>query len=488
MKLGYIVLAHEAPEQLFPLLDCLSTFDDVIALHYDKSSAYYSHLRRLKEKYPKILIVPSVKVKWGEASIIMATLKGMQTIIDSGEKPEYISLISGSCFPIKSRDDLCSYLQKHKGKEFIECHDISVSSWVKDGLEDERWKIFHFCNWRRNPALFTFLHHLQRKLRIRRKFPAGENMYMGSQWWTLSYGMIRQLVEASTRKMLKFIKHCWIPDEFYFQTLVGNLLSPNRVKKNLMYFRFNSKGIPKIFTEIDKEELDQSHSFFARKTLSGKTGFKEWYSNVYVNGAKSEDQPKKNIAINPYRGFAHGRKNYQLDIRDYLLPVVIILDCRKDSLLFQDFFREIKEIYPDFNIFGNILSEKEIDYGLEEPFSLYGKKDIALRDFSIYEFLSYLALSSPMGFCFHLNSHSLPQSIDELKEMPNLALIDLWDEELENLENIKSSYKLENYVASYSCQFKRLFTVEKENLLNLLEDIFNSNIYLRKTLNKGIMT
>lgn len=480
MKLGFILLAHEAPEKLFPLLDALTAFDDTVVLHYDKSSPFRNYKKILNNKYPKLLFPKSIKVNWGEASIVQATLNSMKAIIESGEEPEYITLLSGSCYPIKSREDFCTYLNRYKGSEFIECHDISKSSWVKDGLEEERWGIFHFTNWRKNPRLFTFFHHFQRRLKISRNFPFGSTMFMGSQWWTLSLTMVQKILDISNKRMRRFLKTTWIPDEFYFQTLVGNLTESSYIKNKLMHYRFNNKGIPKVFTQVDFEELNQTNSFFARKFQQNNTELKNTLKKQYIENKPLGNIEKKVPFPQTLNGFSNGRINFRMDFRDYLLPVVIILDCRKDSLFFPDFWSAVKEAFPDFHIFGNIFSEDHIDYGLEKPFPLYGEQQTILRDFNTYEFLSYFAQASPMGFCFHIDSHNLPYKIDSLKEMPNLTLIDLWDEDLKDLQTIKNSYMLENYVSAFGCHYKRLFKKDKKELQTLMKTIICNNIYLRK--------
>jgi hypothetical protein len=67
---------------------------------------------------------------------------------------------------------------------------------------------------------------------------------------------------------INYFKYTHIPDEMFFQTLIGNSPFADRIQKNnLRYIVFNDKTLlhPKILTINDKDMLMQSSAFFARK-------------------------------------------------------------------------------------------------------------------------------------------------------------------------------------------------------------------------------
>ena len=105
----------------------------------------------------------------------------MKAIEKEDEIYDYISFISGQDYPIKSSEYIDEYLEKNKGKNFIEYDNIGRYEW-----RIKRYSIFtEFPNNRK-----IYIRVLDKVLRIcqnilpKRKNLKNMDLYIGSQWFT----------------------------------------------------------------------------------------------------------------------------------------------------------------------------------------------------------------------------------------------------------------------------------------------------------------
>ncbi len=485
MKLGYILLAHEPFLTLKPLLDCITENDDIVVLHYDKSTPHADDIELINSHYPNIIFAKRETVEWGEASIVQATLNAIDALLENEDKPDYVTLLSGSCFPIQSRSKLIEYLMLNKGDEFIECHDIAKSQWVQAGLEWARWELFHFYNWRKNPRLFSLSEKIQRKLGIKRSFPFGDGMYMGSQWWTLSLEMLRKIQKTTKQyKLMSFVNRTWIPDEFFFQTLTANLLVNNRkIKAPLMHHRFSDTGIPKIFTEFDQGELFNSDKFFARKIHYRDAKLLGTLSDTYLEKGNPiipiVDQLKTSLEFHWYKDCAFN------NFFQYCpLPIVIIIEAHTVDNIMPALFESIKQVQPKFSVYGDLFSVKKIDFNGEPTLGLYKEDDVIMRDYDRQEFISHVALQSNSGFVFKVTSRHLDDLIDTLKHSANVLFIDQCIN-ISALSEIKDSQNVEQYLSGYRSHYWRNTSLSLEGMTHKILAHFSDNLYLQASQKKS---
>ena len=85
-----------------------------------------------------IFVLPNDKridVKWGDISMIDATVNLMESVFTSKIKYDYIWLISGQDFPLKSSQEIINFLEKNKGKNFIEINKFERENTIKKRYE-----------------------------------------------------------------------------------------------------------------------------------------------------------------------------------------------------------------------------------------------------------------------------------------------------------------------------------------------------------------
>jgi len=262
MKLAHLILAHNEPKQLERLVLRLAHPNSMVYIHLDKKTDIepFAHLK----EYDNVVFVKDrIKVYWGTYNIVDATLNGFKEILSSGNKYEYINLLSGQDYPLIPQQDIHNYLKANPGIAFMN-YRLFNPDWM-EALP--RIQLYHFNNLRL-PGRYNF-QWLINTLLPKRKLP-NKLMPVGrSQWFTIPQDCVEYLVDYwDTNPSLKrFIKLTWAPDEFIFQTILYNSHYKDKMVNNdLRYIDWSAKGVsPKTLTMDDADRLVSSGKFFARK-------------------------------------------------------------------------------------------------------------------------------------------------------------------------------------------------------------------------------
>jgi hypothetical protein len=262
MKIAHLILTHKNPVQLERLLNALrhECFDFYI--HVDKKVDIQPFLY-LSQQPNVFFIKKRTRVAWGDFGTIQATINGFREILPL-HRHDYINVISGQDFPVRSAGFIHQYIADRKGQEFITCQSMDDPGWNVG----PRVRNYHLINWRL-PGKFR-LEKLVNKLLPARKFPLDYELVGRANWFTLSaaaaqYGLdFLQQHPAVTR----YFKYCWGADEFIFSTILYN--SPGfmaSIVDNLVYVDWSGpkSGHPRILDSQDLEKLRATDKLFARK-------------------------------------------------------------------------------------------------------------------------------------------------------------------------------------------------------------------------------
>jgi hypothetical protein len=291
MKISYIVLGHQHPVILARLVSALTRAGHTVALHYDKKSdnAGFALLRQTFAGNESVRFARRVNVRWGEWSIVRATLNCIEEIEASGWEPDYVYYVSGADYPIRSSDDLVAFLERNAGKEFIEGVPTDKQKWVKGGPEQERYQYRFYTNWRDRHELSKRILEWQQILGLKRKFVLGLEPHMGSQWWVLTWKTLQKVMELARRRdVQKFFRTTLIPDELFFQTLVCNLVPASRiVARPLTLYQFTDYYVPIIFCADRIEYLVRQPFFMARKLSPHRLDLYDELDKVWLGHART---------------------------------------------------------------------------------------------------------------------------------------------------------------------------------------------------------
>lgn len=275
-RIAILLLCHEAPRQVAKRLSApFFRHPDVkVYLHYDaqRPSAKLNELvKLLPEGLQSHALQDRVQCRWGEYSLVEATHRLMKAAVeDDAFKADHVVLMSASCVPFRPLASLQSYLAQHPGIDFIQAQDISQKRWVKDGLEEERYRYYFPFNYITQKPWFERFTALQREMKVARKKPEDLSIHFGSQWFCLTRQTAQEVcVELSRPDLHTFFRRSWIPDEFAIQSVVAKLRKPSQIAGfNLTYYEFDERGRPLILDNGHFEHLMRQPFFFARKMAS----------------------------------------------------------------------------------------------------------------------------------------------------------------------------------------------------------------------------
>jgi hypothetical protein len=272
VKIAFALIAHQHPKMVERLIRLVIADGHVVAVHYD-ARAPEAGFKALVDAFAgndSVRVVREFHVAWGQWSIIAATLRCLDEIADAGWEPDYVHLLSGADYPIRPIADFSAFLERNAGKQFLECVPSNERRWVRGGMQQERYLYRFYFNWRDQRRLFDLALNLQKLLGLKRKFVRGIEPHMGSQWWTLTWEMVKQImVLAREPDILKFFKTTLIPDELFFQTMVAHLTDFRTIAaRNLTLYQFTDYGVPVVYYADHIDYLLRQPFFFARKLSS----------------------------------------------------------------------------------------------------------------------------------------------------------------------------------------------------------------------------
>lgn len=264
MRIACIIMAHKDPHQIERLIKKYHNFPFDFYIHLDKKISQKSFL--FLASNPQVhFIKQRVWVRWASYSFLKAIIRSFKEVLNSGTYYDFISVMSGQDYPIKPVTMYFNLLEKNMGKNFISYEE--ESEWWSHAIT--RINKYHFTNFgfRGRYRIQFFLNALLPN----RKFPLPYKLYGGprAMCMTLSTQCITYLVNfiESDKKLRRFIRFTWGPDEFVLPTLIMNSVYKNSVINNNFYYIDWSRGgsNPKTLITEDYENLISSEKMMARK-------------------------------------------------------------------------------------------------------------------------------------------------------------------------------------------------------------------------------
>ena len=270
MKFAYLILAHGSFHLLKELLTTLDSPDNDIYVHMDLKVSQFDEASFLENmRFSKLCFLKNrVDVKWGHISVVEATLNLLTEAVKGDY--DYIHLLSGVDFPIKSNSYIQHFFEENQGKEFVgfsKAHDHDTL--VKRVI----WRPFVPGRPGEEPKYLMRVNGLcvlvQKWLHIHCVSPL-ENLRTGSQWFSITKSLAEELVDQKER-ILKRYKHVFVPDEMFLQTFLyenkymDRVYNPDDEFAGCCRYIDWDRGIPYVWQDDDFSELVYSPYLWARK-------------------------------------------------------------------------------------------------------------------------------------------------------------------------------------------------------------------------------
>src|SRR4249919_2644439 len=267
MKIAHLILAHNQPDQLSRLINRLSNNDADCFIHID-AKASLENFKKITQIPNAFVLNKRVNITWGSYSIVQATLNGLSSIISSNKNYDYINLLSGLDYPLKSASEINHFLTERKGNLFMEYYSVE-NEW-KEAIP--RITKYHFTdsNMPGKQKFERFVNGILPSRKMPQKLiPVGR-----SQWFTITFESAKYIVSYLKKNpdIEQFFRLTWAPEEMIFQTILYNSpFNAAMVNNHLRYIDWSEgNAIPKTFTINDLGALQASGKLFARKFNADK--------------------------------------------------------------------------------------------------------------------------------------------------------------------------------------------------------------------------
>ena len=251
-------------------------FDDdfVFYIHIcQKSIITKSELENITNDKRVIFITRKYSGNWGGLNQLESILTLAEEAIKN-QDIEYVHLMSGQDFPIRSCERIKYFLQENKGKQFIRYAELPIKDWKYNGGLG-RLTYYHFYDLFNHKSMLGAMTNralllIQKIIRINRNISCLPKLYGGSAWWTLSLDCLKYIVAYKKINPLfweKF-KHTFAPGEMYIHTIIMNSpFKENVVNNDLRFIEwvFRNGNSPANLDESDYDRIIESNKLFARK-------------------------------------------------------------------------------------------------------------------------------------------------------------------------------------------------------------------------------
>lgn len=258
MQPAYIISAYKRPDLLFRLVEALESAP--ISIHVDRKSKIWAEVKGRVGNYPNVTLLPRHVCHGGLFGHVQASIEGLKWFADT--KSDYAVLLTGQCYPIKTKEFIERAIEGLDGRSLIESSAFPKAEWMSSANGGySRIEHYYFKIPRRVwPRAFK---------PWKRRLPYNLHPYGGSSYWCLSREAVEYILEyiASHPKFVRYCKTTLIPDEFFFQTILGNSPLRETVISKLMHYTDWSKGGPNpaLLTKNELSTVMKSDAWFARK-------------------------------------------------------------------------------------------------------------------------------------------------------------------------------------------------------------------------------
>lgn len=271
-KQAILIIAHNNLWNLKKIIESLDSIYFDFFIHIDsKSDIEINEVKKLS-KISEIKVYKQLDIKWADYTQVECELFLMKKVIESNNKYTYLHLISGVDMPIKSAEEIYSFFNKNKGKEFVHFQSESL---CENKLEWIKYHHFFMKNYR-NSTLSRKLNKLliliQKIIKINRIKKSNYKFVTGANWFSITSEFTKYVI-SKEQEIEKIFKRTRSADEIFLQTILYN----SKYKENLYFDKFDdnyigcmrlidwNRGNPYVWKSEDYEEIIKSNYMFARK-------------------------------------------------------------------------------------------------------------------------------------------------------------------------------------------------------------------------------
>ncbi len=276
----YLILCHNNVAHLTYLIDMLSSEKVAFLIHVDKKSNL--DLQVIQRRQDCFFLDERVEVFWGTFSMVDATLKLLDYANVFFKESRRFTLLSGSCFPVRSKKYINEFFLKNDEIDFFN-YELMKDSKSKP-ISRVKCYIPEIARNHRN--LIKTISKIPFRLW---GYPLQiEQFYCGSQWFSITKATYLNLKLVLNKDLLSFFKKVYIPDEVFFQTIFI-ALSVSKKQSPAVTFADWSDGLPSpawLDTEknrnflVNKMQKTENCIFVRKVNIETQQDFDDWVTFV----------------------------------------------------------------------------------------------------------------------------------------------------------------------------------------------------------------
>lgn len=240
LKIAYLVFAYKNPQLLKRAIGRLSVQDSAFFIHIDQKSSIeeFSAIGGENIQFSE----KRIPVYWAEFSGIQAILLLLRQALESPRGYDYFVLLSGSEYPLRSSKYIHTFLEENRGWEFMSMVRMPNEA---AGKPISRVNTLRFQS---NKPVRRLAVRMLAKLglahRDYRKYLGSLEPYSGHTWWALTRDACQYILVFTERNQHvgKYFQNTFAPEEMFFHTILGNSAFRSRIRRNLVYEDWSTRG------------------------------------------------------------------------------------------------------------------------------------------------------------------------------------------------------------------------------------------------------
>lgn len=256
MTVAVLVMAYKEPTVLSMVVPVYLKAGFDVFVHLDAKASAFDYARAMGEQARHCRFVePRSPIFWGGFTMVEATVRLLEEALRTKEYSNLL-LVSDDTLPIVPVDRLRSALS-------TKIERISIRRVREDELFMQRYREFYFLD---HPATSllgrpietsriddAFLQTFSRLLERRKAGKVDVPLFYSSQWWCLTAEAARTVlsIHAERADLRESFEFSAVPDEIYFQTLVGNYARANGFIQGPVYVDWAREPKPFVFSAFE---------------------------------------------------------------------------------------------------------------------------------------------------------------------------------------------------------------------------------------------
>ena len=230
MRLAYLIIAHQQPEQLAQMLYCIQHPDNVYLVMPDSKGLTGSEpaLQAVVRRHPNVFIAPARDMRWASWSLMQARLDGIRELLARPEPWEVLINLSGQDFPLKSQEEIRAFFAANEGRNFLNIVEPE-KVWNDPYARIQRIRL--------EPPFMKSGWNVP-KLRIDRwSRHLGQARYVGGRpYMALTRSFCQHLIESShLPRWVKTLRHGYRPVEVLPHSFIMNSPHADTVENRLLH-------------------------------------------------------------------------------------------------------------------------------------------------------------------------------------------------------------------------------------------------------------